>query len=122
MAELDGALVGFALLGKLEGASAADAHLRELDVLPDAGGRGVGTALIDATCAWGAARGAARLVLTTFRNVPFNAPLYARRGFTELSPAARGPALDAILAAEADAGFDPSTRCAMARPLDRSSE
>ena len=58
VAELDGALVGFALLGMLEGASAADAHLRELDVLPDAGGRGVGTALIDASCAWGEARGA----------------------------------------------------------------
>ncbi|MCH2098664.1 MAG: GNAT family N-acetyltransferase, partial [Pseudomonadales bacterium] len=120
VAELDGVVVGFALLGTLAGDAGPGAHLRELDVLPDAGRRGVGTALIEAACAWGASQGAARIVLTTFRDVVFNAPLYARRGFIELSPEARGPVLDALLAAETDAGFSPSVRCAMARPLSRS--
>ena len=120
VAELDGVVVGFALLGTLAGDTGPDAHLRELDVLPGAGGRGLGTALIEAACAWGASQGAARIVLTTFRDVVFNAPLYARRGFIELSPEARGPILDALLAAETDAGFSPSVRCAMARPLSRS--
>mgnify|MGYP006276787129 CR=1 FL=1 len=114
---VDGAAVGFALLGRL----GSDAQLRELDVLPEHGGRGLGGALLEAACARAAGRGCARIVLTTFREVPFNGPFYARHGFVELDPDGTDgrftPELGAILDAEAAAGLDRAARCAMARDL-----
>ena len=70
--------VGFALM---EACSDGDAHLLELDVKPAHGGRGIGRALISASVDWAFARGLRRLTLTTFRDIPFNAPFYARVGF-----------------------------------------
>lgn len=113
VAELSGEAVGFALLGRL----GEDAHLREIDVLPASAGAGVGSELLEAACQRARARGARRMVLTTFRDLAFNAPWYARRGFVELADGERGAPLDAVLAAETAAGFDPGARCAMARRL-----
>ncbi|MBB4935337.1 ribosomal protein S18 acetylase RimI-like enzyme [Lipingzhangella halophila] len=72
--------VGFAQLVELDG----HAHLAEISVHPDYGRRGVGSALLEAACADAAGRGLAAMTLTTFRDVPFNGPWYARMGFTEL--------------------------------------
>ena len=113
VAESEDALVGFALLGALD----ADAHLLELDVLPAHASRGLGSALLDACCARASAAGADRIVLTTFNDVPFNAPFYARRGFQTLAPADLTPSLRAMLAIEIAAGFAAGSRCAMARTL-----
>src|SRR5688572_27176456 len=44
----DGEVVGFALLVDL----GLFAHLEELDVLPEHGRKGIGTALVEAACAW----------------------------------------------------------------------
>ena len=115
VAEQDGVLVGFALSGAL----GDDAHLEELDVVPEAAGAGIGGALVEAVCEHARRDGHARIVLTTFSDVPFNAPFYARRGFRVLDAAERSAELDAILAAEAAAGLDPAARCAMARQLAR---
>ena len=114
VAETEAGPVGFALLGVL----GDDAHLCELDVVPEAAGRGIGRALIARSAELAAARGHGRLVLTTFRDVPFNAPFYARLGFREVGGDSAGPALDAILRAEAEAGFPADARCAMALGLD----
>ena len=46
VAELDGAPVGFALCGDVDG----DAHLFEMDVVPEHGRRGVGSALLESVC------------------------------------------------------------------------
>lgn len=105
--------MGFALLGNLGG----DAHLREIDVLPDRAGAGIGSALLETACRRAREHGARRIVLTTFRDLPFNAPWYARCGFVELAGDERGAALDAVLAAEADAGLEAAARCAMGRWL-----
>lgn len=113
VAERRAELVGFALVGVI----GDDAHLRELDVVPEAAGRGIGRALVERVCDLAARRGHRRLVLTTFRDVPFNAPWYARLGFRELTRDSAGPALDAILRAEAEAGLPAEARCAMARAL-----
>jgi len=82
-----GELAGFAYGTELDGAF----HLEELDVLPEHGRRGVGTALVRAVCRAAAAAGCGAVTLTTFSNVPWNGPWYARLGFrpvprTELSP------------------------------------
>jgi GNAT superfamily N-acetyltransferase len=90
-----------------------EAHLKELDVHPDAVGRGLGSALLAAVCETARARGEPSLSLTTFRDVPFNAPFYARRGFRMLRPGETGPALQALLAVEAEAGLPAGPRCAM---------
>jgi GNAT superfamily N-acetyltransferase len=57
------------------------AHLQQLAVDPAHGRRGLGTALVNACCEEARLRGASQLSLTTFRDLPFNAPWYARLGF-----------------------------------------
>ncbi len=70
--------VGFAQVVESGGA----AHLQQLAVDPSHGRRGVGAALVQACCEEALHRGHGELTLTTFRDVPFNAPWYARLGFT----------------------------------------
>lgn len=109
----DGAPIGFALLGEQDGAT----HVTEIDVHPDHGGRGVGTALLRAAFATAAAAGHRAVTLTTFVHVPWNAPFYARLGFRVLAPDELTPALRATLAGEAARGLDPAKRVAMRREL-----
>jgi GNAT superfamily N-acetyltransferase len=105
--------VGYARIEVVDG----HAHLEQLSVIPEHGGRGVGTALLDAVAAWAADRGDEEITLTTFRHVAFNAPLYARRGYVELTDDERGPELVALMATEAEHGLDPADRVAMRRLL-----
>jgi GNAT superfamily N-acetyltransferase len=76
--------VGFALM-KFPGGTA---WLDQLSVLDRWQGRGLGAALIDRTAAAARARGFDALYLSTYRDVPWNAPFYARRGFEEVPRAA----------------------------------
>lgn len=57
------------------------AHLQQLSVDPAHGRRGLGAALVDVCCRQARRLGYRQLTLTTFRNVPYNAPWYARLGF-----------------------------------------
>ncbi len=56
-------------------------HLAELDVLPAHGRRGVGTALVRAVEAWTRSHDYSEITLTTYRDLPWNAPFYAGLGF-----------------------------------------
>ena len=105
----DDKAVGFALAVEIDG----NAHLDELNVLPDHGCNGIGTALARTVIAWASASGYAALTLVTFRHVPWNAPFYARMGFAPLEPAVMGSGMHRQLQAEADAGLDASMRQAM---------
>ena len=60
------------------------AWLDQLSVLDRWQGRGFGAALIDRTAAAARALGFDTLYLSTYRDVPWNAPFYARRGFAEV--------------------------------------
>lgn len=108
-----GAPIGFALWGLKDGI----AHVLELDVHPDHGGRGVGRALLGALFADAAAAGDRAVTLTTFAHVPWNAPFYQRMGFRVLAAAELTPELRATLADEAARGLDPAKRVAMRREL-----
>ncbi len=114
--------VGFALVERL----GAEPHLEELDVLPEHGRRGIGTALVRAVCAWAAVQPGGSLTLSTFRHIAWNAPFYRRLGFAELAPADLTPALRARMEEEAAHGLAAGTRVAMrwtaspARPAARS--
>jgi len=89
-------------------------HLAEIDVHPLHGRRGVGTALVKAVCARVCEAGYAQLTLTTFREVPWNMPFYARLGFVELSTEGLRAELAAQVAHEAARGLDPAARVVMA--------
>ena len=69
--------VGFASVEIVDGA----AHLSQLSVHPSASRRGRGSALLTAVCDWAAAQGYQAVTLTTFRDVSWNGPFYARMGF-----------------------------------------
>jgi GNAT superfamily N-acetyltransferase len=106
--------VGFAHLELLEPSSV---HLKEIDVRPQHGRRGIGTRLISTLCLWALKNGFEAVTLTTFRYVPWNMPFYARLGFRALSDNELSPALMKILEGEADRGLDRSRRVAMRRLL-----
>ena len=92
----------------------ADAlHLWELAVRHDAQGRGAGRALMAAVCDLARRRRLAAVTLSTFRDIPWNGPFYARLGFGELSATDLNPRLAAVLAREAELGLDVAARCAM---------
>ena len=109
-----GVPAGFAIAGSLDGAG----HLIDLDVHPDHGRRGLGRALVQTVVAWARARALPEVVLTTFRDVPFNGPFYRAQGFVPFAPGADRPGLLAARAHEAAIGFDAaSPRIAMRLPL-----
>jgi GNAT superfamily N-acetyltransferase len=105
-------VVGYAWVELVDG----HAHLEQLSVLPSRGGQGIGTALIEAVVDWARARDDAEVTLTTFRDVAFNAPLYAKRGFVELPERKWTPGLRALVAEETAHGLDPVARVVMRRP------
>jgi GNAT superfamily N-acetyltransferase len=74
---LDGQVAGVACVDLHDGAR----HLAQMSVHPSAQRRGVGSALLLDVVARAAAAGASAVTLTTFRDVPFNGPFYARHGF-----------------------------------------
>jgi GNAT superfamily N-acetyltransferase len=104
-----GAPVGFALVERL----GAEFHLEEMDVLPEHGRRGIGTALVRAVCDWAARKGSASVTLCTFRDIPWNAPFYQRLGFRSLDLHELPPALRERMREEAEHGLTWEHRVAM---------
>ncbi|MFR9675694.1 GNAT family N-acetyltransferase [Streptomyces sp. TR06-5] len=94
-------------------------HIEQVSVHPDHARRGVGRALLDDAARRASARGLPALTLTTFTEVPWNAPYYERCGFRRLGAAETTPGLRALRAREAAAGLDRWPRVCMRRPLDR---
>ena len=89
------------------------AHLEELDVHPAHGRRGLGTRLVTVVCEWAAANGYCAVTLTTFRDVPWNMPVYARLGFVVVPFDELSPALRSIVVDETRRGLDPAYRVVM---------
>jgi GNAT superfamily N-acetyltransferase len=104
---------GYAWVELLDGA----AYLEQLSVLPELGRQGVGTALIEAVVAWATERGDRTVTLTTFRDVPFNGPLYAKRGFVHVPEAEWTSAERSLIAQQAAMGMDPALRTVMRRAI-----
>ena len=102
--------IGFAIVHRHDDSTV---HLHELDVHPDHARQGLGRRLIAAVAAWARDQGAPALTLTTFRDVVWNGPYYARLGFRELDGVSISPALQAVLDAEVENGLPKSQRVAM---------
>jgi GNAT superfamily N-acetyltransferase len=108
----DDAPVGFAHIVPID---AGTTHLKEIDVLPAHGRRGLGTRLVETVCRWAASMGYESVTLTTFRDVRWNMPFYERLGFRVVPSSELSPALRAITEDEMRRGLDPSRRVAMKR-------
>lgn len=111
----DGAAVAFVMFRALDGC----AYIEQIDVLPDHAGRRLGAALLDEVEAVAARAGFSALLLSTFREVPWNAPYYRRLGFEALSDASLGETLLAIRAEHIARGLDETLRVFMRRPVAR---
>ncbi len=105
--------VGFAHAGVMGQA----AHLLEIDVHPAHGRRGLGRALVERVASWAEAGGFGELTLSTFRDIPWNAPFYARIGFSALSEHDLTPALRRVLEREVELGLERARRVAMRREV-----
>lgn len=90
-----------------------ESFVAQLSVAHEAQNRGLGRALMRAAIDDARARGRRAVTLTTFRDVAWNAPFYARLGFRLLAPDELSPYLVAVHAEEASRGFLPAERCAM---------
>lgn len=105
--------VGFVAVEMVDG----HPHIQELDVHPDHGRRGLGGAMIEAVCQWAQDNAYTVVTLTTERDIPWNAPYYARLGFEILPEARWGASLHGIVADEIAHGLNPETRVVMRRNL-----
>jgi GNAT superfamily N-acetyltransferase len=113
VADDDGQVYGYLLVDDVDGA----AHIEQVTVLPDRQGQGIGRALIDRAELWARASGRPALTLTTFRDVPWNRPLYEHLGFRVLAEGELSPGLVALRAHEAAHGLDPALRVVMRRDV-----
>ncbi|GGX07965.1 GNAT family N-acetyltransferase [Streptomyces chryseus] len=94
------------------------AHIEQVSVHRRASRQGVGRALITHLAHVAAAQeGLAALTLTTFADVPWNAPYHARTGFRPLSEAELTDGLRRIRREEAAHGLDRRPRVCMRREL-----
>jgi GNAT superfamily N-acetyltransferase len=92
-------------------------HIEQVSVHPDHARQGVGRALLDHAAAHARADGTAALTLTTFAEVPWNAPYYRRCGFRILGEGELTPGLRTIREREAAHGLDRWPRVCMRRDV-----
>ncbi|MBN3929440.1 GNAT family N-acetyltransferase [Streptomyces verrucosisporus] len=92
-------------------------HVEQVSVHPDSARRGVGRSLLDHLAAHAGSEGAPALTLTTFTQVPWNAPYYARCGFQVMDDNRLTPGLRKIRESEAAHGLDRWPRACMRRAL-----
>lgn len=93
-------------------------HIWEMDVAPAYQQRGIGAGLVRAAMIDAHNTGFKALTLTTFRDLAWNAPFYARLGFEEVTALDAHPRLAGELANEVDDGLPADRRCAMICFLD----
>ena len=101
----------------LRGVESAALHVEQVSVDPRFARRRLGARLVEHVAGEARARGLRAVTLTTFRDVPWNAPYYRRCGFEVVPPADLGPDLARVRADEAARGLDVEPRVAMRRLL-----
>jgi predicted N-acetyltransferase YhbS len=111
-ADAEGQIVGF-ITGRMQ---ADEAYLEQVDVLESHGRRGIGAALVGHFGDAARSLGARGVVLSTFRDVAWNGPFYARLGFEEIARADLTPWMLEIEAGQRPF-LDVSRRCFMRRAL-----
>jgi GNAT superfamily N-acetyltransferase len=92
-------------------------HVEQVSVHPDSARRRVGRSLLEHLAAHARSEGVPALTLTTFTQVPWNAPYYARCGFQLLDDSGLTPGLRKVREREAAHGLDRWPRVCMRRAL-----
>jgi len=92
-------------------------HVEQLSTDPGSARRGLGRSLLEYAARRAAADGLPALTLTTFAQVPWNAPYYVRCGFRVLDDSEVTPGLRAIRRREAETGLDRWPRVCMRRDI-----
>jgi len=105
--------VGFLAAHELDGRF----YIAEVSIARFHQRQGLGARLIAAAVDHARAAGFGAVTLTTYRDLPWNGPYYARLGFKGVDPRAAGPGHLRKLQAEVEAGHDPARRCVMALSL-----
>ncbi|KZB83951.1 GNAT family N-acetyltransferase [Amycolatopsis regifaucium] len=90
-------------------------HIEQVSVHPDHARQGLGRRLIEHAADWAARKGLAGLTLTTYAEVPWNAPYYSRLGFVTLGEQDLTEGLRAIRAQEIARGLNAWPRVTMRR-------
>lgn len=103
--------VAYLVVEKLDGR----VHIEQVTVHPGHARRGIGAALIDKAAQWADEQKLDGLSLTTFVDVPWNAPYYSRLGFTVLPESAWSVGLQRRVARESANGLDAWPRVVMVR-------
>lgn len=85
----------------------------ELDVAPDYGRRGIGSALMNQVMTAARQQHLTTITLTTFRHVPWTIPFYDRLGFEIIVPGNYTPDIRAIVDHEERYGFNRRVRVVM---------
>jgi len=107
---VDGVPVGYLVAEPIDGCL----HIEQVSVRPAYAGQGIGRALIEHAAQ---VPGYPALTLTTFVEVPWNAPYYERLGFRRLADDELTPGLRAVREHEIERGLDKWPRTAMRRDL-----
>jgi GNAT superfamily N-acetyltransferase len=94
--------VGYVVVDEVD----ANAHIEQVSVDPDREGTGVGRRLVERARNWAQDSGRNAVTLTTFADIPWNAPLYAHLGFVVLDEDDIGPELHALRREESARGLD----------------
>ncbi|MDV6226116.1 GNAT family N-acetyltransferase [Nitratireductor aquimarinus] len=103
--------VGFVITSPIDGFL----HIEELSVAPEHGRRGLGGRLLRTVIGESRALGLEGVSLSTFRDVPFNAPFYERHGFAEWPLDAAPEALKERFLIEIPPDVSPQSRLLMLR-------
>ena len=111
VAEEGGQAVAFVMFREVESCG----YIEQIDVLPSHERRGIGARLIEAVAEVARARGWPALTLSTFKDVPFNAPYYRRLGFADVGTLT--PGMAKIRAEHEARGLDESMRVFMRRAV-----
>ena len=115
--DLHESVVGYAIAREVDDTL----YLQQLDVEPEHGQRGIGTALVNTVCAWAKHHGYCIVSLSTFQDIPWNAPFYSKLGFRTLVEAELTTGFQQLRFKEFEAGLPISDRVIMYRmilPLD----
>jgi ribosomal protein S18 acetylase RimI-like enzyme len=105
--------VAYLLLDVVDG----NAHVEQVSVHPDHARQGLGKTLLDTATAWAQRQGLAALTLTTYVNVPWNAPYYERLGFRIMAEDQITEGLRRISDHEQARGLAKWPRVTMRRPV-----
>jgi predicted N-acetyltransferase YhbS len=102
-------VVGYAIAREVDNTL----YLQQIDVIPEHGRRGIGTALVKTVCTWATQQGYAIVSLSTFREIPWNAPFYSKLGFRPVDESDLTTGFQQIRLKELEAGLPISERVIM---------